>query len=311
MAWITGTSTNFKDLLADVVTAAVANGWTANRQVTTNPSPRTHEVMLQGPGFGVGFEVYAGIRTYQDSLNNHYCWEVRGFTTYSAAQTWDNQTGASPQPVMRLWDSTIDYWLSITDRRIVLIAKCSNTYHSLYLGFVNAFANPVEYPYPMYVASDSATFGPFGATDNDTRAIAMPGDGSAYIREIGGLWRNVVVHDESALYDYQTVSESRYTMWPYLSPCRNNLPNSPYYPPLTRIEPLPGVSDSLFMMNTYIVGCDDKLGVLGVLEGIYWIPGNTISAEQLLTNGGNNYRTFIAISRSTESPSQFYAVEEV
>lgn len=76
------------------------------------------------------------------------------------------------------------------------------------------------------------------------------------------------------------------------------------------MEPLPGVPDSMFVTNCYLIGNAQEAGVFGVLEGVYWVPGNTISAEQELTIDGETYRVFIAISRSIESPSQFYAIRE-
>jgi hypothetical protein len=313
MAWTTGTATNFKDLLEQVKDYAELQGWTVNAYDTGGAAPRTDSVYLTGPGYGVGYECYVGIRTYEDSANNHYCFELRGATGYDGAQTWDTQPGRSPNIViMRLWNGSINFWLSVTDRRILLIAKCSNTYHSLYAGFFNPFANPTEYPYPMYIASDAGSYGPFGNTDTDVRCVAFPGRAGAYYRDPAGNWRMVCVHSSQGDYGFQEARENVYTIWPYLSLTRNaDNPSGNYgYPPYTRVEPLPGVSDSLFMLNCYLMGMDDEEGVLGVLEGLYWVPGNTLSAEQQLTVGSDDYRLFIAISRSIESPSQFYAVKE-
>lgn len=311
MGWHTGTATGFKNLLALVVGHAELDGWTVNRNITGTPLPRTDEIMLEGPGFGVGKEVYMGIRTYEDAVNNHYCLQSRAYTAFDPARSWDQQPGASPNTVYtRLWDGPMTYWLSVSDRRLLLVVKCSNTYHSLYAGFFNAFATPVEYPYPFYLAGDSGSVGPFGAVEIDTRCVAFPGNNAAYIRDIGGLWRSVAVHNDSETWDYQGVSASRYTIWPYLSPGNSGSFSSLSAPPLVQIESLPGYADTLFMMNCYVVGCFDRLGVLGVLEGLYWLPGNTMSAEQELTFNSENYHAFIAISRSIESPSQFYAVKE-
>lgn len=313
MSWTTGTATNFKDLLEQVKDFAEDEGWTVNAYSTGGGAPRTDSVYLTGPGYGTGYECYVGIRTYEDAANNHYCFELRGATGYDGAQTWDTQPGRSPNiVVMRLWNGSINYWLSVTDRRIVLIAKCSNTYHSLYAGFFNPFANPVEYPYPMYIAADAGSYGPFGNTDTDVRAVAFPGRLGAYLRDPAGNWRAVCVHNSAGDYNFQQSRQNVFTIWPYLALVSgaDNPTNQYDRLPYARIEPLPGVSDSLFMLNCYITGMDDEHGVLGVLEGLYWIPGNTLSAEQELTVGADSYRVFIAISRSLESPSQFYAVKE-
>lgn len=314
MTWITGTATDYKDLLDKLRGHLVDEGWTINDYDTGGAAPNTDSLYFQGPGYGVGYEVFGQIRTYEDAPNNNYCWEAHGVTNYDAGQTFEHQPGYATAGVYtRLWNATIPYWLSVSDRRVALVAKCSNTYHSLYIGFFNPFANPVEYPYPYYFASDAATVGPFGNTDGDVRSMAFPGDGGGYLREPGGLWRPVCVHQDSAAFKFQGGSTSRYSVWPYLTYVAtggDNPTNAYAYPPYARIEPMPGLSDSLFAMNCYLWGLYDEVGVAGVLEGLYWIPGNALSAEQVVTLDGDDYHVFIAISRSIEAPNQFYALKE-
>lgn len=311
--WITGTATGLKDLLSKVIGHAEDNGWTVT-YTTGGAAPNTDLAFFQGPGYGVGYETFFGIRTYEDALNNHFCLETRGYTAFDPSKNWDTQPGRSPSTVFtRVWDAAMDYWVSVSDRRILLVAKCSNTYHSLYAGFFNPFANPVEYPYPAYFAGDASTPGPFGNTDTNVRSIAFPGRGGAFLRDPGGSWRSVIVHDASGSWNYlQGPNISTYSVWPYYSFTSNSDdPSAGFaYPPAARMEPLPGVPDSMFATNCYLIGNAQEAGVFGVLEGVYWVPGNTISAEQELTIGGETYRVFIAISRSIESPSQFYAIKE-
>lgn len=310
MTWITGTATDFKNLLSIVHTNAVAHGWTSERYTTGGAAPNTDELILQGPGFGAGYEVYFGLRTYQDAPNNHYCFEARSFTSFDSSRLFDTQLNTSPMTVMRLWNASMNYWMSISDRRIILIAKCSNTYHSLYAGFINAFSSPIEYPYPLYLATDAPSYGPFGAVDQYARSIAAPGLGAAYLRDPAGNWRTVSVAGDS-LYGYTGFSASRYTVWPYLAPGNTGSDSTQvHYPPYSEFEALPGTTDTLPMMNCYIMALWDRGGIPGVLEGVYWVPGNALSAEQVLTVGSDSYQVFINISRSLESPSSFYAVKE-
>lgn len=316
MTWITGTATDYKNLLLKVKDHAVANGWTVNDyQTNVNLDGQVRDVLfLKGPGFGVGYEVYFGIRTHSDPSNSVFGFTLRGYTNYDIGADWNTQPGASPSEssiVMRLWNATIDYWLSVSDRRILLIAKVSNTYHSLYAGFYNSFADPTEYPYPMYIAADAPTHGTFGAVEHTARSVAFPGLGAAMLREPGGMWRNVAVYDSAGLWGFCQASGSRYTVWPYTLPAGSQGANEGYSNftlPNARIESLPGVADSTFLMNCYLIGTLDNSGVMGTLEGLYWTTGNAASAEQQLTVGAETYRTFIAISRSTEN--QFYAVKE-
>lgn len=314
MTWITGTATDFKDLLDQVRSNAVSEGWTEERYTTGGAAPHTDELILQGPGFGTGYEVYFGIRTYEDSINNYRCWDILGYTSFDSGRIFDQQLGVSPAPVvMRLWDATITFWMSISDRRIVLIAKCSNTYHSMYAGFIDPFSDPIEYPYPMYVGSDAASYGTFGNTDSEVRAMCFPGNEAAYLREGSGVWRVVANYSGDGLNGWAGFSPGEYVIWPYAAPAGivTGSTNADYGKPnYAQFELIPGTTDTLPMINTYVTAHFDGGGILGVLEGVMWIPGNTLSAEQELTVGGDTYQVFIAISRSLESPSQFYAIKE-
>lgn len=314
MTWYTGTATDFKDLLLAVKTNAVASGWTVSRYVTGSPSPYTDELDLQCPGFGTGYEGYFGIRTYQDLLNNYFCWESNAFTSFDSGREFDAQINVSPKVYTRLWNASINYWMSISDRRIIVIAKCSNTYHSFYGGFIDPFSDPTEYPYPFVLASDSISIGPFGAVENTTRSIAMPGYGAAWLRDPSGVWCRLAVYDQSGG-DPTFVSYAEnqmYTIWPYntVNNSGSGVNSQWYAPNYATFEPQPGTTDVLPMLNCYIFALFDKGGVLGVLEGVYWVPGNALSAEQELTIGDDTYQVFIDVSRSIETPTTFYAIQE-
>jgi hypothetical protein len=312
MTWINGTATDYLDMLSQIESEAVAHGWTNKRYTTSGETaPYTAELILEGPGFGAGYEVYIGVRARQDAPNNIFSLEGRGFTFYNAAQVFDNQPNISPPVYCNLWDSAITYWMSISDRRILLVAKCSNTYHSLYLGYFAPFTDPTEYPAPMYIAADGPNIDTFGNTDAFQRSIANPGLGGAYIRDPAGNWITVAVYTNQT-FGFNGYGLNNYTIYPYHQgqPTNDNPPGNYTVPLGARFEPNPAVAASLPFFPTYIQAMFNKGGFLGVLEGVFWSPGNTLSAEQEITYGGDTYQLFIAISRSLEQPSQFYAVKE-
>lgn len=305
MAWVTGTATDFKDLLNKLQANASANGWTVETYTTGGALPNTDQLILKGPGFGTGYEVYFGVRTSESDVNNIFSWESFGFTTYDSSRSLPSQINISPSVFTRLWNASISYWMAISDRRIIVIAKCSNTYHSLYAGFIDPFSTPIEYPYPFYLGSDSRAAAAFGAIDNTVFSAFQPASGAAYLREAGGVWRPVGVYSDGG---FTINAPAQYTVWPYMTPGGNN--GFYGYPPKVQFEPQPGTTDVIPMLPTYIMAMFDEGGVLGVLEGVYWVAGNLLSAEQELTVGGSTYQVFIAISRSIESPDSFYAIEE-
>lgn len=313
MTWLTGTATNFEDLFVKVKDHLVTAGWTIRNFTTSAPAPNTHEMFCQGPGAGAGYEVFFGMRTFENAAQNHFCFETQGYTDYVTGANWFTHPGISASTVItRLWDDTIPYWLAVNDRRIILIAKCSGTYHSLYAGFFTPFANPVEYPYPFYLASDASYIDAFGEAGVNVRSIAAPGLGAALVRTPGGNWRQVAVNVNGDT-SYRTLDNVSYTCWPYHSPSAQSsilLSNFTPYPPNVRMRDIPGLGDSLFIVPVHLFGCGDTMGVIGTLDGVFWFTGIGSSAEQLLTNGGDNYRVFIAINRAVENPPSTYAIKE-
>ena len=314
MTWHTGTASNFKDLLDKLQGHLTSDGWTVNSYTTGNAAPNTDVLYVKAPGYGTGYENYTCIRTYEDSSQSHYCLELVGATGYDADQDFFTQPGSAGSGrsvFMRLWNSTMTYWLSVSDRRFLLIAKASNTYHSMYAGFLNAFALPTEYPYPYFYGSDSGTADQFGATGSYDRCVAFPGVNGAYVREPGGLWRIVCMYTNGYTYGYQGAGDStRYAPWPYCPVAGNPSFTSTFYGAAMKMEQLPGKTDSLPFVPVHLVNTANLGGCLGTLEGVYWIPGVGNSAEQEFTYNSDTYISFIAISRSLESVNQFYAVKE-
>ena len=177
MVWITGTATGHLDMFSKLRTHITANGWTVFDYVTAGAAPNQYSMQCKGPGMGVGYETHFCMRTFANPSSNEYCFEMNGTTDYVSGLGWDDQPGKSPQSIfMRLWNSTMPYWLSITNRRILLVIKASNTYHSMHMGFFLPFANPVEYPYPFYMASDASYIGTFAEVGANVRSIATPAE---------------------------------------------------------------------------------------------------------------------------------------
>ena len=321
MGWHTGNAADYKDLLAKIVQFAIADGWTQKRYTTAQPplaqlgfTGTMDETILEGPGYGPGYEVFVGIRTVENALTNTFCLRFNGMTNYDPDKVFDLQPGLSSTPShLNVWNVPITYWISISDRRILVIAKCSNTYHSAYCGLILPFSSPIEFPCPYYQSGDSSTALPFGNTDANTRGVNAPGDGGGLFRDANGVWRFCIVYAGDN-YDYfQSWDPSRYTIYPYagtLGHAGDRPGADASLPAVARFEPVVGHVNSMPMMPCFIQSLFDRGGFQGVLEGIFWIPGNTFSAEQEINNGGDTYKVFIQISRSYESASPYYAVKE-
>lgn len=115
-------------------------------------------------GIGSGSDtVRVGIRTYKNSGASSHGWELAGMTGRNNLTTWVGQPDISPGrhdaatssieggAFVPLADTTITYWVNMTGRRIILCAKISTTYSSMYLGFIDPTGTLSELSYPLLV----------------------------------------------------------------------------------------------------------------------------------------------------------------
>jgi len=213
MAWSTGTSTDWQDLLDDLRAAAIATtDWTTDRYDTSvGGDSNVDEWIAHGDGGGSD-EIYVGIRTFYDSSADARNWELAGMTGYDNGLGFGNQPGISPGrydgagdaqygAYLPLQNTTISYWFSITSRRIIVVAKCGTTYEPMVLGWGNPFGTSAEYPYPMVVAGSTPVFDTRFNSSRvahsglaDPQGYSVGGDkaGPMLVRDPGGTWRSIM-----------------------------------------------------------------------------------------------------------------------
>ncbi len=280
MAFQTGTSANFIDLLNDLVTFATANGWVLEKSEleTTNVEAR----YLRGPGSASEAPVHVNIRTGAVPLDGEFWWEVRAAASFDGAFTFSNQPSSSPDTYLLLADSTIDYWFMVSDRRIIVVAKISTSYFSMYAGFFLPFATPQEYPLPLYVGASRSTPTIFTTTNSGIRGIADPGINAAWLRNAAGTWERIYNHNDNTANDDSFLSHrsADYYTWPYYT--GGGTSGTDDFPTID-IRPPPGDPDANLLIPVHIFGSNIGRGVLGLLEEVYWIPGFGVGAEQTFT----------------------------
>lgn len=233
MAWQTGTSTDWQDLLADLRTLALANGYTSDRYDTSVGGDSNVDEMII---HSTSEDFYIGVRTFYDSSANAYNWELAGFTGYAGGSDWGDQPGISPGrydgltatlqygAYVPLSNGTITYWFSVTSRRIYGVLKIGTSYLSFYMGFLNPFASASEYPYPLYIAGCTAQFdrlpnstniGLTGLAD-PVGMLAVGNNGPAFVRSPGGTWLTVKNSFETSINGRTEINERG--VWPCHSP---------------------------------------------------------------------------------------------
>lgn len=196
------------------VTGGTGSGATFN--LTIEGDVGETQYLLKGIGSGSD-EIFVGVRTYTDSGASAKNWELAGMTGFTLTGTWETQPNITPGrydvsndggAYVPLDDDTITYWVNMTGRRIVIVAKVSTSYASVYLGFVDPMGTVAELPYPIVVIGNA----PRSDTAFSSSRAALSGilnpigkfitsgvidTGPGFVRTGSGAWRSLQNWGES------------------------------------------------------------------------------------------------------------------
>lgn len=324
MATTTGTATSYHDLLDKLRIYLVAQGWTQKAWSAPGSITAVASLQMMAPGSGTGREIYVNIKTQADATSGFYSWRVRGATGYTAGAAEGANPGELQSDVyFNLWQNSITYWFYVSDRRFIVVAKCSTAYISLYAGLFLPFGTPTQYPFPLFIGADYGKQCSWSQVNSARRMFCDPGgdlpsglDSNAYYRTPGGTWQGIVNHDASANNDYgQSFTTGQARMWPY-SGDHFVSTNSTYY---EFGASLAGAASGRALDNfvttrqgerwlwpVQIIKADEAPP--GVLEGVFCVPGVGMAAEQVITAGGAAHKAFQNISRA--SGNDFFVIKE-
>lgn len=329
MAWTTGTCSSYRDLLAQIVAFATANGWTTMRSTTTfswNAITDEREVVLRGD-CGAATLPHVGFRTFTEAGSVQGIL-LAGFTGHSGAAfgslpnasptTSPSATAGTYIPVLSGGGS---FWLSATPRRICGVYKAAGAptaYLSFYAGLLNPFRTEVEDPFPFFLGSSCAvsTQAPNSTGANVTGIVeaASPNGVSGpcfWFRSDDATWKeaknseNAVAHRDYVLYPFgkpklfqagdakEIVSDGVLILQSSIIPLDRTTPTRKLYPS-------PGDESPLWPV--VLIATPDGTGsssdyAVGELDGVYWLSGvkdngSNRAAEDTITIGGTTYRVF-------------------
>ena len=235
-----------------VKTLALANGWTALRDVSTADS---REVILQGVGLSGTEQIFVGLKSYYSSSSDYYNIAVGAFTGYVSGNTFETQPNAYICGVPA-HNNRIDYWLVVNPQRIVCAMKVGTpVFESFYIGKMLPYGRPSQYPYP--IVCGGSFIGQSATRFSDTaHSFMLAGGGSNRLAfRTNDAWANPSVHP----YNNTTLCSAYHT--------RDT--NSMYQ--LLPVE--------LYTAN----------GVYGVLDGVYYISGFNNAVENTLVINSVTY----------------------
>lgn len=337
--------------------------WTVNRNVASSAAAISYptvqggggtqilgrEIQLQGPGNAGTDEIYCGVLEVEDSGAGSFVWALAGMTGYSSGDTWEGQPGfsyISPDEIaafVPLSNGAIECWFHVTPRHLKGVLRMGSTYNNFYMGFLNTFGTPAEYPYPLYVAGCSAKWNElFGASGVRQSGLCDPGtytgsggntQGPGGLRYFDGSWVNV------GNWTFNGTSRVR-TDNRFITPCGTLAADDAQIPPEDRLAPpasslqhrwtavipdtgTPGAptqnlfpaddsaGDQTVLIPNAILASQPSLQILGELDGVFWgstLGHNIVSQDRVLI-GGIYYRAFQNCNR-TDSFSHVFLRED-
>lgn len=258
------------------------------------------EYIWKAPGNANTDAIYVGARYFTNPVG-YYNWQLGGFTGYSAGVDFGLQPGSITNSaslrgvVLPLWNKSIPYWFMASGRRVVVIAKVSSQFEAAYLGFLESYPSPAQWPYPLVVGGSMA-FSSEPAADSTSWAYSNSGDqhttfvkanpqyntlSQLRVRMPSGVWNGF-----SGLYYHASYYGS---VWPYANSMTDVRPNLDGSYPLLPIV----LSDAT--PNTY-----------GRFDGVFATTGYGNGAENVLTVGRDSWLVVQNVYRNTKT--DFYAV---
>lgn len=139
-AWVAG----------DTITFVMTPPWVQKRGVAGS------EYIWQAPGNSNQDQVIVGAKAFSDAGAGYYNWRLLGATGFDSGLAFTAQPGACTRPVLPLWSGSIPYWFFADGRRVIIVAKITTIYEHAYLGFLDAYATPGEWAYPLAVGGSMA-----------------------------------------------------------------------------------------------------------------------------------------------------------
>lgn len=297
------------------------------------------QLILQGSGGGSD-EIYVGVRSYSVSGIGAKNWELVGLTGFTEAGTWVAQPGISPGRYdsvtafdggcfLPLRNVSMNYWASITARRIILVAQTGSNYHNAFLGFIDPLATSDQYPYPLMVLGTSSEPS-VEATTSDAGLGGMPDPilddssttiGPGFIRSTSGSWKSVRNADEESG-TLSSLTLASVNIWPCNNRATITLPSIDNWvnsqpdasmpnfigrtigstPPL-RLEPTPNTAGALSPIFPLTLIDWDGQFLMGTIPDAFWVcasrdgSSSAVSGD-LFTVGSNRYRVFQNVGRT-------------
>lgn len=304
-AWIDGTNS----------TVPTADRWTKLTNGSLQPTLPTSgsatdgELYLQGQGSSGTDQIIVGMQTYRNPGNNVFGIRNAGYTTFDNTLAFSTMNGMSPIARVALSNTSFECFFWVNGRRIVVAARIGTTDILWYLGYPLPFATASQYPYPLLITG-SVQDDTYNFQQNNFGQSCMPDPtfNCATIRWIDGTW--VTMSHFSNNSGQRQQQSNPYQFWPQ----RDNTTGDgaevdntgsesnlfQFYSSTTEI-----ISNSeINAFPLYPVILINASQLIAQVEGLYVVPGQGLTAGDIITVGSDTYDVFHNTWR-TEFPDFF------
>lgn len=316
MSVATGTATDYDDLLDRLVTflttdatlTGLGQNWTkladtAVGYTNSHGDAVVYEVYLKAPGLSTTEAIYVQLQAFNSS--GYWNWRMRGATGYNSGQPWASQPGASPDTFLSLWNASIPYTFIANGQRVVVIAQVGTVFESAYLGKFLPYGQPSQYPYPLFIGGTSIVHNTL-ASDVTGNHSAFFDPTTAYVYWVDGSWQafqNVSAAGLGTNPDY-----TGRQVWPYIYGGAATEPTW-MQPNLDGTYPLFPTRLEMYSSTFPATGSTTPpANALGELDGVFFVPGVSITSGTTITISGVTYLVLQNCFRTAEN--SFAAIKE-
>lgn len=306
VAFLTSTDCNWQ-VLNDTDNTACTAADVADLGTTSNVN-LARVVYLKSFGLDHAKSIYYCFWEFSNAVAGYYNIGVRCMTSYNHLLKKESQAGVSPPHYISITNAASSpYWFIANQQRVIcLVSSQSGTYRdSLYAGFVTpalSAADEVPMPYAVGGCSISSTnkfddasgrrafFNPYGSGAIATAGqITSNGAGTLSVRAIGGQWiffgngssQTAMNDDICSVEPYYSVSQTTGFMPDKV------LGSSP-------IQKVPRAISLWSQLSGY-------KGCYGELDGVFFVGGEGISPQDIITIGGVSYLVWNSTNQSTRN----------
>ena len=271
------------------------------RTVPGGPSVAASQYIWHAPGNDGTAAIYVGARAHRRLDVDYFNWELFGLDGYLSTAMLSEQANAERHLWLPLWNTSIPYWFVVNGRRAIVVAKLGTQYEVAYLGFIESFFTPAQYPYPLALCGSLALASSVVSWSdtnlrytNATEQHSAPthSDPNTFITTYGRLNCQTRVRDltgawvgfAAKLDDSFTSSslDSVNAIWPYAGDLSNMDVNA----------------DAGYSLFPVLLSTQTPLNWLGQFDGLLAVTGQGAIAETLARVGAVDHLLLPNINRT-------------